>query len=118
MTLTDALATQLMTIATVNNRVYRRRLPNPFTLPAITFFRVRTGFVYAHDGDSTLQDAYFQVSCWAASQGAAELLAGEVKGVLDAWGGGVVLPQSQIDVTDPETDIWHVAYDVRIFWNS
>ncbi len=118
MTLTDELAAVLQAIVTVSNRVYRRRLPEPFTLPAITFFRVSTGFVYDHDGDSTLQDAYFQVSCWADSHTAAEALAGEVKTALDAWSGGVVLPQNQIDMTDEDTGIWHVVYDVRVFWNS
>ena len=117
MSLADDVYDVLDTVATVGDRIYRRRLPQPYTLPALTFFRVDTVFEYAHDGDSALIHPRFQVSCWAATNAAAEALAREVQQAFDAWAGGTALPVGQYDVTDPDTDVWQVVIDFVLWYN-
>ena len=117
MTLADDVYDVLVTVPTVAGRVYRRRLPQPYTLPAQTFFRVNTVFEYAHDGDSTLIHPRFQVSCWAETNAAAESLARKVQQAMDGWAGGVALPVGQYDITDPDTDMWQVPIDFILWYN-
>lgn len=98
-------------------RVYRGSLPQPYTLPALTFFRVDTVFEYAHNGDNDLIHPRFQISCWAATNAAAEALAKAVQTVFDAWAQGTALPQGQTDLSDPETGVHQVAIDYILWWN-
>lgn len=121
----DALFDALKTIATIGGpgapRLYRNRLPQPYTLPAVTMTRVDTVFEYAHDGDSTLVHPRWQISCWAETNAAAELLAGTVQTTLDAWTHAQVasvLPQNKYDLTDPDTRVHQVALDVIIWWKT
>lgn len=117
----DALFDALATITTVGGRVYRGRLPQPYTLPALTYLRVDTVFEYAHDGDQELVHPRWQISCWAGTNAAAEALAVEVQGTLDGWTHtqvAAVLPQNKYDVTDPDTGVYQVALDVIIWWHT
>ena len=120
MTLSDDVYDVLAPIVTIGGpaapRVYRRSLPQPYTLPALTFYRVDTVFEYAHDGDSELIHPRYQVSCWATTQDAAEKLAREVQQKMDAWAGGAALPQDQNDLTDPETGVHQVVIDFVLWW--
>ena len=123
MSLSDAVFDVLATIVAVGGpaapRVYRSRLPQPYTLPALTFFRVDTVFEYAHDGDSGLIHPRWQVSCWASTNKAAETLARSVQQAFDTWfiaGTRHALPVGQSDLTDPETGVHQVAIDFIIWW--
>jgi hypothetical protein len=99
-------------------RLYRNMLPQPYTLPAITYFRVDTVFEYAHNGDNGIIHPRFQVSCWAATNAAALSLAATVQTTMDAWftaGTRHALPVNQYDLTDPDTGVHQVALDF-ILW--
>ncbi len=125
MSLSDDLFDRLATIGTIGGpaapRLYRRSLPQPFTLPAITFFRVDTVFEYAHDGDSELIHPRYQVSCWAATNAAANLLAREVQVLMDGWTaihGGAALPVGQTDAeSDTEVAVPQAIIDYIIWYN-
>ena len=117
MSLSDALFDALQ--ALVGGRCYRLRLPQPYTLPALTLTRVDTVFEYAHDGDAGLIHSRWQVSCWAATNKAAETLARNVQTALDSWmvaGTRHALPAGQNDMTDPETGIHQMVIDFIIWW--
>jgi hypothetical protein len=99
-------------------RVYPNSLPQPYVLPAITYFRVDTVFEYAHNGDNGIIHSRFQVSCWAATNAAALALARTVQTTMDSWlvaGTRHALPVNQYDLTDPDTGVHQVAIDF-ILW--
>ena len=125
MTLSDDLYTALSPIVAIGGpgapRIYRTHFKQHYTLPALTFFRVDTVFEYAHDGDADLIHPRYQVSCWAATNNAADTLAATVKTTLDAWlaiGSRVALPVNQYDLTDPETGVHQIALDFVIWFNT
>lgn len=100
-------------------RVYPNTLPQPYTLPAITYFRVDTVFEYAHNGDNGLIHPRFQISCWASTLLAALSLARTVQTTMDAWlvaGTRHALPVNQYDLTDPDTGVHQVAIDFIIWY--
>ena len=125
MTLSDDLYTALAPIVAIGGpgaaRIYRTHFKQSYTLPALTFFRVDTVFEYAHNGDNDLIHPRYQVSCWAATNDAADTLAATVKTTLDAWltvGSRVALPVNQYDLTDPETGVHQIALDFVIWTNT
>lgn len=117
MGVSEDLGEQLETVALSDGRIYRNRLPDPFTLPAITFQRMLTGFQYAHDGDLDLTASSWQITCWAVREDVAEELLGQVKIVLDNWAGAVVLPEDWRDFTDPDTGLSTSELDVVIWYS-
>lgn len=121
MTIESSIKTALSGIVTVGGPAAARvsfKLASPMVLPAITYFRVDTGFEYAHDGDSGLIHPRYQISCWAATQVAAIALAREVQQALDVWSGGAALPQNQHDVSDPESKVFQTVLDYVLWWNT
>lgn len=100
-------------------RLYRNTLPQPYTLPAITYHRVDTVFEYAHNGDNGLIHPRFQVSCWANTNAAALAIAKTVQTTMDSWlvtGSRHALPVNQYDLTDPDTGVYQVAIDFIIWY--
>jgi len=126
MSVSDDLFDHLATIALIGGpaapRLYRRKLPAPIPdMPALTFFRITTGFEYAHDGDSTLIGPRYQVSCWAETGAGAETLARTVQQRMDTWHtifGGAAIPIEQYDMIESETGMFHVPIDFRIWYNQ
>ena len=104
-------------------RVYRNSLPQPYVLPAITYFRVDTVFEQAHNSDSDATDLIhprFQISCWATMNAAALAIARTIRTTFKAW--GVVgtkhaMPVNQYDLTDPDTGVHQIVIDF-IIWST
>ena len=119
MSLSDALFDALQ--ALVAGRCYRLRLPQPYTLPALTISRIDTTFEYAHNGNQSLTHGRWQVSCWASTNKAAETLAGQVQTAIDGWiiaGTRHALPANQYDMTDPETGVHQMIIDLIVWWKT
>jgi hypothetical protein len=102
-------------------RVYRNSLPQPYVLPAITYFRVDTVPELSHGSDNDANDLIhprFQISCWATTNAAAVALAKTVRTTFKAW---VVVGTkhaewaNQYDLTDPDTGVHQVIVDF-IIW--
>ena len=119
-TLGSAVYNALSGIAAVGGpgapRVYRGRLPKPFTLPAIVYVRIDGGFEYAHDGDARLEHPHYQISCYAEDAADAEGLAEDVRGAMDSWASGTALPEIQRDLSVPEAGVWHVELEYTLWW--
>jgi hypothetical protein len=61
------------------------------TLPRIVLHRVSGGVDYTMDGPSGYSRPRVQVDCYAATVGAAKLLARQVKAALSGWKSGAIL---------------------------
>jgi len=104
--------------ALVGGRVYRVHLPQDPTLPAVTYQRIDTPREYSHDGESFLVHPRFQISCWAGTQSGGEAVANQVRAALAGWPdayGGAAFVESQADLYDPDTAIYHIPVDVVIW---
>lgn len=120
MTLRDDLYTRLTTGSTalsalVGTRVYRVRLPQNVTYPAVTYWKVSGNRLHDTQGPTGESDPRVQVSCWSRSQAQAEDVAEAVRGVLDGWSstGGVHMTQlvNETDLYDNEVEVYHIALD-------
>lgn len=115
----DALYDQIQDL--VGGRCYRGALPQEWTLPALTLLRVSTLPTYSQDGDSNLDAARWQISCWAETHAAAEALARQVRARMANWHAAYGQPaffSGQYDVPQPDTGIYQVATDFEIWWKE
>ena len=88
-------------------------------MPAIVYQDLNTNPNYSHSGDSGLDDALYQLSCWAKTPLEAETLAAQVRAAF----GGVTVTVSGTKFTafaenlrarsEPETGLERVIMDVR-----
>jgi len=116
-TVEESLVTLLESaVPEVEERIYPTWLPQKPVLPAITYFRVSTGRTESHQGDSRLDAARFQFSCWSSNYGETISIADKV---LDALAGR--LPGGEAghlgdgrDLYDPEPGIFHRAIEVVV----
>lgn len=119
MSLADSIYDQIQALTA--GRCYRLTLPQPWTLPAITYLRVDTLSEYSHDGDSDLDHPRWQISCWAESHPEAEELARQVRQAMQGWKAVYGLPAfcvGQHDLPQPETGVYQVAVDFVIWWKE
>lgn len=82
----DNLATFLCTtpglVALQADRVYPEVLPQSPTLPATVYHEISDVPTYSHSGDSGLDEAVYQFSCWGNTPREAKLLANALRAVL------------------------------------
>lgn len=111
-------------IALAANRVYPVKLPQNFTLPAITYSKVSGVRVQSHDGPSNLAYPRFQISCWGNKYLAAKQLAEEVRQDMDCYSGamgGTTVQVSrlinEVDFHNPEVGVYQIALDFYI-WHT
>lgn len=125
MNLEQALVAGLVAAATAaSSRIYPLKLEEGSALPALSCRRVSTVRDYQHSGASGLVTARMQVDCWAATYAAVKDLATQVVANLSGYSGtmggagGVVTGFSfgvgEVDLPEPEADIFHVAVDFSI----
>ena len=107
--------------AVAGARIYPLRLPQEPTLPAITYQRVDAMQNYVHSGPTSagrgLVSSRFQVSCWALTYAEAITLSEAVKAAMD------VLPdtafiETQADMYEPETSVYHIPVDVIVWYKE
>ena len=120
MTIRDDVFTRLTAGSTtltglVGTRVYRTKLPQNPTLPALTYWKVSGNRLHDLVGPTGESDPRIQVSCWAKTSAAAEDVAEAVRGVMDGWSstGGVQMSElvNETDLYDNEVDIYQIALD-------
>jgi hypothetical protein len=110
--------------ALVGTRVYRVKMPDNPTLPAITFQTLSGSGVESFDGDSGLYMPVVGIDCWARTAGAAQDLAAKVRAALLGYSGHYqdrriqkVLDWSHLDLYDSDTDIFHVSCSARVWYS-
>lgn len=73
--------------ALVSSRVYPDKLPDPPTLPAITFQVASLTPNYAHDGDAALDFVRVQVNCWGTTRTSAIAVRDAVRTAVSGYRG-------------------------------
>lgn len=118
------LANDAPVAAIVGARIYRVKMPDNPTLPAITYQNVSGAGVESFDGDSGLYMPVFAVDCWARSAGAVQDLAYKARTALLGYAGtysdrtiSKILDWSHYDLYDVETNIFHVSCSCRIWYS-
>lgn len=99
-------------------RVYRRRLPETATLPAITYNRISTAPEYSHDGDSGIPTIRFQIDAWADNPDVADELAEAAYARLSGRRieGGSTFIAGDGDDDNAESGTYRRILDVTITW--
>jgi hypothetical protein len=110
--------------AIAGTRVYRIKMPDNPTLPAITYHTITGEHIESRDGFSNLSNPIIGIDCWARTAKAAQDLAYLLRDTLIGYSGtysdrtiGNVLEWSQEDLYDADTDIFHVACSVRAWYS-
>lgn len=110
--------------AIVGTRIYPVVLPQKPTLPAITMQRIPGSRVRSTRGPSGLAQSRYQVDCWAATQTAAEELAGVVRAATDGYRGtvsevriGGISVSGDRDFYEPDAKYNRVSFDL-IIWHE
>lgn len=125
MSIEESLFTRLSThaglSALVSARIYPLILPQKPTLPAVTYTRVSGERVSAMGADTVIARPRFQVSCFASTYASARAVAAQVRAALQRWRGtvgGVVIQdsfiESEIDLYEDDTKLYHTALDFEI----
>ena len=133
MTIEEALYSYLKSYAglsaLVGARIYPLILPQPATLPAITYTKIsRVGERVLSGPNPNTISARFQLSCWAYSYGTAKSVANQAKlalqdytGTMGGAGGVEVLDANSVneqDFYETDTGIYHVPIDILILHMS
>ena len=108
----------------VSTRIYPQVVPQKAALPAITYRRAGSPREYTHDGPTGRVVSRWEITCWAATDTAAESLAAVVRPALDnqvgTWGTAAVQEcflddqQDVVDV-DPEAELLR-AFGVQLIF--
>lgn len=123
MTIRDDLYTRLTTGSTtltalVGTRVYRKRLPQNPTLPALTYWKVSGVRLYDLDGPTGESDPRVQVSCWSQTSAQAEDVAEAVRGTLADWSWDGTVQScrfvNETDLYDDEVQQYQIAMDFML----
>lgn len=105
----------------IDSRCYPIRLPQEPVLPAITYQRIDAPRIVTHSGGGALVASRFQISCWAATYAEAIELAERVKAAFGNWHrayGGTAIVQTQADLYEPDTGVYHVPVDVILWYRE
>lgn len=111
--------------ALVGTRIYPLILPQPPTLPAVTYFKIsRVNQRTMGNPTDVLKRVRVQFSCWATTYAGAKAIAEQVmaalqdfRGEMGGTGGVQVLDGDVIneqDLYETDTGIYHVPVDVLI----
>ncbi len=109
--------------ALVGTRIYRVKMPDNPQLPAITYQTVYAELTESFQGFSGLRQPVVRIDCWGKGAGAAQDLAEKVRLALHGYQGSYqdrtvqnILEWSTTELYDEETDIFHVACSMRIWY--
>lgn len=105
----------------IGQRLYPLLLPQHATFPAVTFQRISSVRERTYSAPVYLVTARVQLSCWAEDWNDCREIAEELRLVLNGFRGsmagkpvGSVRLLNEIDLHDPETDLYHMACDYEI----
>lgn len=126
MNIEEAIYTHLVgnagVLALAGNRVYPLNLPQNPSYPAITYRRVTTRRVMAHDGPEDLGFPRFQFDCYAVGYREVRDLANALRAALNGYrgimGGGVevdgVIFLNEVDDFGDTAEVFRVTVDFLI----
>ncbi len=106
--------------ALVGNRVYPQMIPQAVTMPAISYQRVSTIRTSVMRNDIDIVRSRFQVDVWAKDFDEGEAITAQVLAALQRYRGTgtveilAVFSLEEIDLYEPETEIYHQALDFEI----
>jgi hypothetical protein len=109
--------------AIVGSRIYRLKMPDNPTLPAITFETTVGDFIESFEGSSGLRNPVMRIHCWATTAGVAQDLAEKVRVAMHGYRGTYsdrviqnILEWSTMELFDHEIEIFHVAATCRVWY--
>ena len=106
----------------VSSRVYPMKLPQGWTLPAITYQRISGERAHCLGGPSGRARPRFQIDCWAEDYDGAKDLADKVRLCLDGFKGNIntesdvggIILEGDRDIWEEEINIYRVTMDFII----
>lgn len=101
----------------VGQRIYPLRMPQNASLPAVVYQRIGVDPVSSLSGDSYLDRARIQITCWALSYSAAVNLANKIRQSINRSEDIKSITVFEMDTEDPETKSYGVISDYLI-WNT
>lgn len=118
----DRLRNNANVSGVVSSRIYPVKLPQAWTLPAITYQRISTPRAHIMSGLSGRARPRFQIDCWADDYGTVKDLAIKVGGCLDGFKGdlntesnvGGIILDSERDIYEDEIDVYRVLMEFII----
>lgn len=105
----------------VNPRVYRYRLPQKVTLPALTYQRISTVRTYNHDGDDGLPTVRWQVDCWARDPDVVDTLAEGVTATFTGYADATrpaVFIGNDLEFDDVDSGLFRRIVDVLVTYRE
>lgn len=126
MSIEARLRTQLTTYAglsaLISTRVYAVQLPQASTMPAVTYLRVSTAPLLAHDASTpAYTTARFQLDGWATTFDGMVALRKQIRAAMGTWrvttAGSrvdVALLAGDRDILEAEPDRWRCTLDYMI----
>ncbi len=108
----------------VGTRIYRVKMPDNATLPAITYQVISGAFDETREGPSGMAMPVVGVDCWARSAGATQALAAHARDALHPFRGTYsdleihgVWEWTHFELYDAETEIFHVSCSCRVWYS-
>jgi hypothetical protein len=99
--------------ALVNTRIYPMKLPQGWTLPAITYQRISGDRAAKYAGASGRARPRFQIDCWASDYDGVKDLADKVRKCLDGYKGDINTENNVGGIhLEGDRDIWEDNIDV------
>ncbi len=95
--------------AIANSRIYPVVMPQDVKMPAITYHETANSPVNTLQGKSGLENPTWAINCWSTSYDVAKDLAQKVKDAMDAARTFRALLINELDVYDPEVNIYAKA---------
>lgn len=120
----ESIRTHLVddTTVDVSSRIYPLRLPQGYTLPAISYQRISAERVHELSGPTGWAWARFQLDCWSSSYSGVRSLAESVRQSLDGYKGilgggshvGGIYIEGERDLFEEDAEIYRVTMDFLI----
>ena len=105
-------------------RMYPRKLPQSPQMPSVVYNRISSGQEYELEGDEVdVRPARFQFDCWDDGYAGALALAAAVRARLSGYSGVVgadmvqtILIEDEMDMYEPETELWRRMVEAVIWY--
>lgn len=101
----------------VNTRIYPVVMPQGVSFPAITYHETANSPVNTLGGKTGLENPNIAISCWATAYDAANAVAKAVNSAMDGCRTFRALMINQIDVYDPELNVYAKS-QIWSCWNQ
>jgi hypothetical protein len=99
---------------------YYVKFPDNVSFPSWRLQRIRGSPTVSHDGDTGMETALLQVSCFAKTYKEVKELAESIKAVCSGYSGLMgsiparIFIKNETDLYEPDAKLFHVALDMEI----